>query len=219
MLRVDNVPWYLKPLFLSFGYGGGLFFYIYCGLIHLTCRIRFVGAPLPEQPVIYCIWHQDLVLYFGVFHTVKRQVWMNHPAWYMKPVHVLLRWTGVEHICPGSSGNSGREALENVIGYLKQGYSTTIASDGPAGPPQVLKPGVIWMSRDAQVPVVPLHFSSSSGRRLGGWDRKFLPRLFSEITVNVGEPIYVNERNMEASGLAISQHLDFDLEAAKVNER
>jgi lysophospholipid acyltransferase (LPLAT)-like uncharacterized protein len=208
MMRVDTVPWYLRPFFLLFGYGGGLFFYVYCGLIHLTCSIRFMGAPIPAQPAIYCIWHRDLVLYFGVFNSVKKQVWMNHPAWYMKPVHVLLRWRGVEYICLGSSGNSGKEALENVISYLKQGYSTTIASDGPAGPVQVLKPGVLWMSRDAHVPVVPLHFSCSSGTRLGGWDGKVLPRLFSEITVTVGESIQVNESNLEASGKAIAKHLD-----------
>jgi lysophospholipid acyltransferase (LPLAT)-like uncharacterized protein len=132
---------------------------------------------------------------------------MNHPAWYMKPVHVMLYLTGVEHICLGSSGHSGKAALENVIRYLKQGYSTTIASDGPAGPPQQLKPGVLLMSRDAGVPVVPLRFSCSRTYRLGGWDRKFVPRLFSEITVTIGEPIYVSEANIEASADAIKKHL------------
>jgi len=61
---------------------------------------------------------------FAVFNKVNNQAWLNHPAWYMKPIHVLLHLTGVEHICLGSSGNNGMAALENVIGYLKQGYST-----------------------------------------------------------------------------------------------
>jgi len=162
---------------------------------------------MPAGPAIYCIWHQDLVLYFGVFSQVQKQVWMNHPAWYMKPVHVLLHLTGVEHICLGSSGNSGKVALENIITYLKQGYSTAIASDGPAGPSQVLKPGVLWMSRDAGIPVVPLRFSGCRGFHLGGWDRKFVPLLFSEITVAVGESIYVNEDDLESSTAIITDHL------------
>ena len=132
---------------------------------------------------------------------------MNHPAWYMKPVHVLLHLTGVEHICLGSSGNSGKQALENVIAYLKHGYSTAIASDGPAGPPYVLKPGALWMSRDAGIPVVPLRFSGSSGFYLGGWDKKFVPLLFSEITVAVGESIRVTENNIESSTTMITNHL------------
>ena len=209
MLRVDTIPWYIKPFFLLFGYGVGALFYIYCRLITLTCRIRFTSAALPvDTAAIYCIWHTDLVLYFGVFSHVERQAWMNHPAWYMKPVHVLLHLTGVEHICLGSSGNSGKQALADVISYLRQGYSTTIASDGPAGPAQVLKPGVLWMSRDAHVPIVPLRFSGSHGIQLGGWDRKFLPALFSTIIVDVGECIYVNENNIDASAIIIQDHLD-----------
>ena len=209
MLRVDNIPRYLKPFFLLFGYILGLLFYLNSRMIYATCKIKFTGVPMPKNTaVVYCIWHKDLVLYFGVFNKVNKQVWMNHPAWYMKPVHVLLHLTGVEHICLGSSGNSGKAALENVIGYLKQGYSTTIASDGPAGPPQELKPGVVLMSRDANIPVLPLRFSCSKAYRLGGWDKKIIPVPFSEIIVTVGEPIQVNETNLYASSLAIAKHLN-----------
>ena len=133
---------------------------------------------------------------------------MNHPAWYMKPIHVLLSLTGVEHICLGSSGNSGKVALEKVIGYLKHGYSTAIASDGPAGPAKELKPGVLFMSRDANVPVIPIRFLYSNSFRLGGWDRKFIPSLFSEITVVVGEAILVKKDNVEISATTITTHLN-----------
>lgn len=209
MLRVDSVPFYLKPFFLMYGYGCGALLYACIRLLNMTCRITFIGAPLPENtPAVYCIWHSDLVLYFAVFSTVNKHVWMNHPAWYMKPVHVLLRLTGVEHICLGSSGNSGKAALDNVVNYLQQGYTTTIASDGPAGPVNLLKPGVLWMSRDADVPVVPMRFTARTGFRLGGWDRKFLPLLFSEIKVYVGESIYVTENNLAAFSQKITAHLN-----------
>lgn len=209
MLRVDNIPWYLQPFFLLFGYSFGVLFYLNSIFIRITCKIKFAGTPLPtDSPAVYCIWHHDLILYFGVFNKVEKQVWMNHPAWYMKPVHVLLYLTGVEHICLGSSGNSGKAALEKVIGYLKQGYSTTIASDGPAGPPQELKPGVLFMSRDAGVPVIPLRFSCSRSFRLGGWDRKLFPYPFSEIVVHVGKPVQVNDANLEVSSTTIVKQLN-----------
>ncbi len=208
MLRVDNVPWYLKPFFLLYGYIIGYLFYLNSLLIHVTCKIKFT-RPLPVgSPVVYCIWHQDLLPYFGVFCNVEKQVWMNHPAWYMKPVHVLLELTGIEHICLGSSGNSGKAALANVIDYLKQGYSTTVACDGPAGPPLELKPGVLLMSRDAKIPVVPLRFSCRKAWRLGRWDRKFVPAFFTEIIVHVGEPVRVTEANLEESSIAVTKHLN-----------
>lgn len=211
MYRVDTIPWYLKPFLLLFGYLLGFLVYVYTKLLYATCHVKFTGVPLIQHPtVVYCIWHESLVLYFVVFNKVEKQVWMNHPAWYMKPIHVLLHLTGVEHICLGSSGNSGRAALEKVIGFLKQGYATTIASDGPAGPAHELKPGVLFMSRDAQVPVIPLRFTCSRSWRLSGWDKKVMPGLFSEITVNAGEPVWVTETSLRKSEMAITKHLKGD---------
>ncbi len=213
MLRVDKIPWYMIPFFLLFGYGIGVFFFVYIWLMHLTCRIQFTGTnPALNSSAVYCIWHESLVLYFIAFPKVSKQVWMNHPAWYMKPVHVLLRLTGVEHICLGSSGNSGKLALQHVIEYLLKGYSTTVACDGPAGPPKELKPGVLLMSRDAKVPVIPLRFSCSRSFRIGGWDRKIIPGLFSEITVHIGPDTQIMSNSpYEVSKASIINHLNGEL--------
>lgn len=198
MKRVDNIPIHLQPLFLFYGYVFGLLMYLFVKFIKLTCRLQFTGYTVPPgAPVVYCIWHRDLVNYFAVYNRVQKQAWMNHPAWYMKPVHVLLGLTGVQHICLGSSGNSGKQALENVLVFLKRGYSTTVACDGPAGPPRQLKPGVLLMSRHAQLPVVTLRFSCSRYIKLGGWDQKIVPCPFSKITIHVGEPVQVTADNME----------------------
>jgi len=209
MLRVDHIPWYLKPLFLMWGYTLGWLLYIWTKTVRLTCRIKFTGEPLSAHTAAaYCIWHKDLALYFSVFNKVSKQAWLNHPAWHMKPIHVLLHLTGVEHICLGSSGNNGKAALEKVMGYLNEGYSTMVAVDGPAGPAYQLKPGILWMSRDAHIPVVPLRFSCTRGLRLGGWDQKFVPFLFSEITVVVGKGIQVTASNFDNSHTAIERFLN-----------
>jgi lysophospholipid acyltransferase (LPLAT)-like uncharacterized protein len=209
MYRVDNIPWYLKPFFWLYGYSLGIFFYLWWKMIYATCKVTFEGYKVPEsQPVIYCIWHRDLVVYFSVFNRVKKQVWMNHPIWHMKPIHVMLHLTGVEHICLGSSGNDGKVALENVVRFLKQGYSTTVACDGPAGPAFVLKPGVLLMSRDSGVPVVPLRFTCSRYWQMGRWDRKVVPGLFSKITIHVGEPVFVTDLNFDESSAAVSSWLN-----------
>ena len=190
--RVDEIPLVLRPLFLLFGWSLGLLFYALVRGLGATARVRLEGTPLPvEGPAIYCIWHEDLVPYFAVFSRVRRQTWMNHPAWHMKPVHVLLRLTGVERICLGSSGHDGKAALAGVVAALREGDSTTVASDGPAGPARVLKPGVLAMSRDAGVPIYPIRFQCSRAARLRGWDRKKVPWPGSEILVHVGEPVRV----------------------------
>lgn len=200
MTRVDSVPFLLRPFFLLYGWSFGVFLYLFSLFGHYTCRIRFEGTDLKAHPhYILCIWHDGLVAFFTVFVKMDDQIWMNHPAWYMKPIHVLLKLTGLKHLCLGSSGNSGKEALGNVISYLKQGYSTSVAADGPAGPNHVLKPGALLMSRDTGVPVIPLRFVCSRSFRLGGWDRKVVPLPFSEIIVKAGPPMIVTEENFDES--------------------
>lgn len=212
MVRVDTVPILLRPVFLLYGYTLGFLVYCLCRFTYATCTITFKGANLQQYPHhVLCIWHESLIAYFNVFNRVDRQVWMNHPAWYMKPIHVLLKLCGVEHICLGSSGNSGKEALANVIGYLKQGYSTLVACDGPAGPNHELKPGVLLMSRHAQIPVIPLRFVCTKSFRLPGWDKKMAVLPFSKITVEAGEPVYVTDENMEQSAKQISDWLNFNV--------
>ena len=89
------------------------------------------------------------------------QAWMQHPVWYMKPIHVLLRLMGVKKIILGSSGHSGRDAADLLVDYLRLGYSTVINPDGPDGPALVLKKGILHLSLKSKVPIVPLRFSSS----------------------------------------------------------
>lgn len=211
MVRVDTVPLLVRPLFLLYGWSLGILLRLMAVVIHYNCTIKFEGTDLRAHPnYILCIWHESLIPFFSVFLNMENQAWMNHPAWYMKPVHVALRMAGVKHLCLGSTGNSGKEALAGVISFLKQGYSTTIASDGPAGPAYDLKPGVLFMSRDSGVPVIPVRFEMSHYFRLSKWDRKFAPIPFSTIRVQAGPPVFVTAENMEQSATAIKAWLNFE---------
>jgi len=86
---------------------------------------------------------------------------MQHPFWFMKPIHLFLRFTGVKRIILGSTGHSGREAAEEVVEYLKKGYSTVLLPDGPSGPPFVAKKGLFHISLQSQVSIVPMQFKVS----------------------------------------------------------
>ena len=209
MTRVDNVPLLYRPFFYLYGWVFGVALFLFTLLIHYSCRIRYVGTDLKSQPnYILCIWHESLAPFFSVYTDMSDQIWMNHPAWYMKPIHVLLKLTGVKHICLGSTGNSGKEALANVISYLRKGYNTSVACDGPAGPAYDLKPGTLLMSIDTGVPVIPLRFECSRFFRLGGWDRKILPLPFSEIVVYAGAPVIVTQENFDNSHKEICDWLN-----------
>jgi lysophospholipid acyltransferase (LPLAT)-like uncharacterized protein len=204
--RVDKVPIIIRPQFYLYGYGLGLLLYFYLLILRVTTHVKIVGREkLTKNPNhIFSLWHSFVPL--GLTSATPLipavldrtpQVWMQHPVWYMKPIHVLLGLMGVKKIVLGSTGHSGRDAADLLVDYLRLGYSTVINPDGPNGPPFVLKKGILHLSLKSNVPVVPLRLSSSSFRELNTWDRKKFSRPFSTIKLEIGDPIYVTIDNFE----------------------
>jgi hypothetical protein len=120
--HVNEVPIILKPIFYLYGYGIPFFGYIYLLIVRSTSKIVFIGMEQLEERsnYIFCFWHTFIFLYFAVFLRSQLHVWMQHPTWYMKPSHVMLRFIGVKKIILGSSGYSGKEAADQLVEYLKK---------------------------------------------------------------------------------------------------
>lgn len=199
-LRVDNIPWIVRPLYHSFSYCIALVLYGLCAALRFSCTIKYEGKERlnANQNYIYCTWHHTLAAYFTVFarHT-ENHIWMNHPSWVMKPIHYWLNFSGVKELALGSAGNSGREALQKVVLFLKNGYSTLITPDGPSGPAHALKPGVLQMSLETGVPIVPLKIIPSRFIVLPTWDKKRIPLPFSTIRVIYEKPVTVSQTNSD----------------------
>jgi lysophospholipid acyltransferase (LPLAT)-like uncharacterized protein len=123
----------------------------------------------------------------------------------MKPVHVALRLSGIQFLL-GSGGEEGREAARELVARLRSGDSTAISPDGPHGPCGVLKKGVLHLSCDSGVPVLPLHLSVNRAMHIG-WDRKAIPFPWSKITVSYGSPITVTEENFERAGRLLADSM------------
>ena len=204
--RVDKIPILIQPQFYLYGYGMGSLLFLYLLFLRVTTKVKIVGREklTKNSNHIFSLWHSFFPLGLtSATPIIPRildrapQVWMQHPVWYMKPIHVLLRLMGVKKIILGSTGHSGREAAELLVDYLRLGYSTVINPDGPNGPPFVLKKGILHLSLKSNVPIVPLRFSSSSYKELKTWDRKKFARPFSTIEMKIAEPIFVTNDNFE----------------------
>jgi lysophospholipid acyltransferase (LPLAT)-like uncharacterized protein len=207
--HVNKVPLILKPIFYLYGYGIPFLGFLYCLIVHLTSKIVFIGREqLKERSnYIFCFWHTFIFLYFTVFLHTRLHVWMQHPTWYMKPSHVMLRFVGVKKIILGSSGYSGKDAADQLVEYLKKGYSTVILPDGPSGPPFQMKKGVFHISLQSNVPIVPIHFQTTNSFEIPYWDRRKWPLPFSRITVEFGKPIKITENNLGMAYDLISKSL------------
>ncbi len=208
--RVDNIPFFLKPFFFVYSYTAALLLYAVQLLLFLTCRIIKEGEehPAPHNNHIYATWHENLLPYFVTYIRYRDPyAWINHPLWFMKPIHIILRWMGMKKLFLGSSGHGGKDAMLNVVEHLKQGYNTMINPDGPAGPPYILKPGVLQMSKLSGIPIVPIRFELTNYFRLGAWDKKKVPLPFSTIRVIYQEPVSASDLNVEKRVAEIMEKL------------
>jgi hypothetical protein len=200
--RVDNIPWPLRPFYFAISWLLGLTLYFYYFLCRVTSRVIVEGLGDHDlsQHAIFCLWHEDWWPFFIVFWRFpSKHVMIAHPAAYMKPIHVLLRLIGIKKLLLGSSGDEGKRAAQEMTKYIRDGYSTYISPDGPAGPPKVLKKGVLHVAMQSGVPIVPLRIRSLFYIPIPSWDSKKIPLPFNRFIVNVGAAILVSADSFEGA--------------------
>ena len=215
--RVDNVPLTLRPIFYLYGYGVAILIFILGLILRMMIKVEISGQEnlRKHSNYIFCIWHTFVPS--ALISTVPNipmvldrasHAWMQHPTWYMKVFHVLLRLMGVDKIILGSTGHSGREAADQLVEYLRGGYSTLVMPDGPAGPPLVLKKGILHISMQSGVPIVAIQFRVSKFFELKTWDRKKWPYPFSTTKIKIGTPIQITSDNLDEAHKRITAALN-----------
>lgn len=85
----------------------------------------------------------------------------------------------------------GKEALFEFIAKLKKGVSAGLTIDGPKGPNQVAKAGVIVMSQQSGAAILPAICLPKSYWQFNSWDKFKIPKPFTTIRVIYGEPMVI----------------------------
>lgn len=143
-------------------------------------------------PVIYALWHCH-VFFMPLLRRYGRQplavLLSSHRD--ARIVGVAARLRGVD-LVRGSSTRGGTHAYRQLLQRLSQGQSVCLTPDGPKGPPQQVKRGVIRLAVTSGCAVVPVAFATSRQRRLRSWDRSVLPLPFSYVLLVLGAPLQID---------------------------
>ena len=162
------------------------------------------------QPVVFALWHGRLLplaylrRHEGVVTLISRSADGEYLA------RLLKNW-GFES-ARGSSSRGGSEALRDMVRQLRRGHSLAITPDGPRGPMQKLKPGVLVAAQLAGVPVIPATATADRGWWPGKWDRFLIPKPFASVRVRYAEPYFIprnaNDAEIEQHALRVEQILN-----------
>jgi lysophospholipid acyltransferase (LPLAT)-like uncharacterized protein len=91
----------------------------------------------------------------------------------------------------GSSTRGGQEGFNQLVRQAGQGRSLTITPDGPRGPREVVKPGLVRLASRTGLPVLPVASASRRPWVLRSWDGFRVPRPFETVWIAYGEIVHV----------------------------
>lgn len=209
-LRVDTARGLQWLAVEAWGHAVGVPLFLSLRALRALVRVEHVGPGAAERQhaAITCAWHEHTpATMLVLFPTRAPTVWLNHPAWYMRPIHLLLRWSGVDTLALGSSGHGGKAALERVVEEVRAGSATFLNPDGPRGPAHTVKDGVLELALRTGRPVCALSFRYRRALRLPTWDRKWFPLPGGVVEVRWSEPIHAHEMARDEARRAIAAAL------------
>jgi lysophospholipid acyltransferase (LPLAT)-like uncharacterized protein len=169
----------------------------YGQLFLITSRLRIEADPevqrlVREQrvPVIYALWHSH-VFFVPLFRTYERRAVSVLLSAHRDAqiVGVAARLRGIRLVF-GSSTRGGAKAYLQLLTVLQSGESVVMTPDGPKGPAERVKSGVIRLAQQSGCAIVPVALASSRLHRLKSWDRSLLPLPFSKAVFELGAPLY-----------------------------
>ncbi|MGH7480640.1 MAG: lysophospholipid acyltransferase family protein [Longimicrobiales bacterium] len=100
----------------------------------------------------------------------------------------------------GSSSRGGSTALRELVRAAREGRSLAFTPDGPRGPRERIKPGVLTAAQLTGLPLVPMSGGTDRAWWFESWDRFLVPKPFARIRVAYGQPIRV-PRDADAAAL------------------
>jgi lysophospholipid acyltransferase (LPLAT)-like uncharacterized protein len=112
-----------------------------------------------------------------------------------------------------------------MVKVARTGRSMAITPDGPRGPRQQLKPGVLTLAQLTGQPMIPMSASATRAWWVDArWDLFLVPKPFATVYVRYAQPVYVPRladeqeiarigRQMEATLIQLTEETDRDARA------
>lgn len=186
----DARPWWLGP---ASALGAGLLL-----LLGKTWRVERIDTAEREgrrrsgERWIFALWHaQLLALTFTHRHWGAGVLVSRHRDGELiaRIVQRLGFATG-----RGSTTRGGEEGARDMIRLAEEGRILAITPDGPRGPAEQVKPGVIYLASRTGYAVVPAAAVARRTWRLRSWDGFRIPWPFTRVLVGYGAPVVIPAR-------------------------
>lgn len=142
------------------------------------------------DPVLFALWHGRLLpcSYYHRGEGLATLISQHRDGDY---IAAIVEGWGFETI-RGSSSRGGTAALRQMVRTLDRA-AIAVTPDGPRGPRERVKPGLIAAAHLARVPIIPVSAGTDRAWWFEGWDRFLVPKPFATIRLHYGAPITISD--------------------------
>ena len=192
--------------------------------IYLTSRHKFTNTKslknYRKKPAVFVFFHGRCAMLSPVIKSARIKsycVASRHKDG--RIMARLQRLFGLRAIYGSTSDGAVAVLREGVKVMHQEKVSMCVPVDGPSGPSLHLQDGALYFARMTGAPIVPCCFSCSHPIYMDRWDKFMIPKLFGTISVNIGDPIYIDSslrgtafetKRQEIEAIMIKQLRDMD---------
>ena len=156
--------------------------------VFLTCKWKVVGkdrllnAVKKPQPVLLCLWHEQLVYVSRFFKNSSLNFYGIISTHFDAEIFSRLLAAWNIKLIRGSSTRGWANVIKRMILVFKNPSSVVaVTNDGPKGPPKIAKEGSLSVAKKYNAQIISVAAKSSKYWRIGSWDKTFIPKPFSTI--------------------------------------
>ena len=177
----------------------GFLFYFITKLVSISIRWEYFEQSKKSKifdnryKYIFCCWHNKLFLgpHLLPRNRVINALQSSHSDGMI--TSLVFQYLGINVIL-GSSKKGGIQAFRKMVKRLKLGESIAITPDGPKGPKEKVKDGIIKLAQMTNTPIIPLVWATRKFKIMDSWDNFVLPYPFTKGIYSFGKPIYINKK-------------------------
>lgn len=201
-------PWWKNPKV-----AGNAVFILLRGLA-ATLRIKIDMHPLIDHnhTYLFAFWHGKQFLpgiTLSKLHKTPNVVLVS-PSRDGDILSVYLKRYGYD-VLRGSSRDNNVRSLIIMKHHVEHGVSIGFGTDGPIGPIYEIKPGVVYLSKKCNVPIIPVGSAFSNNWTFNkAWDKFEIPKPFAKAGLVLGEPFLVpKDMEIDEACIELKKRLSF----------
>jgi len=158
----------------------------------LTIRWDYVGLRYNDQtpPFVLGYWHARILMLPYAFPGWNGSLLISEhkDGSYIADAAQLMGFGSTR----GSSTRGGSRALLALIRIAREGRPVAVTPDGPKGPVEEVKPGVVQLAKKSGLPLRAACYATKRHWRANSWDRFYVPKPFTKGVFVISDEVYAD---------------------------